>query len=64
MNTLTINTTIRMRGQIKMDAIFYTLQDFMLHSKSITYILIGGILIGLMLFWLFLAGRDEKKRTF
>jgi hypothetical protein len=53
-----------MKGCIEMETIFYTLQDFMLHSKNITYILIGGILIGLMLFWLFLAGRDEKKRTF
>jgi len=56
--------TTRMKGLIDMDRVFYTLQDFMLHSKSITYILIGGILIGLMLFWLFLAGRDEKKRTY
>ncbi len=47
-----------------MDTIFYTLHDFLLHSKSVTYILIGGILIGLMLFWIFLTGRDEKKRTF
>lgn len=47
-----------------MDSVFYTLHDFMLHSKSITYILIGCILIGLMLFWLFLSGRDGKKRTF
>jgi len=53
-----------MKGCIEMETIFYTTQDFLLHSKSITYILIGGILIGLMLFWFFLTGRDEKKRTF
>ncbi|MFH2045307.1 MAG: sulfate respiration complex protein HmcD [Pseudomonadota bacterium] len=47
-----------------MHTIFHTLHDFLLHSKSITYILVGGILIGLMLFWFFLTGRDEKKRTF
>lgn len=64
MSILTISMTTRMKGCIDMDRVFYTLQDFMLHSKSITYILIGGILIGLMLFWIFLAGRDEKKRTF
>jgi hypothetical protein len=44
--------------------VFYTLHDFLLHSKSITYILMGGILVGMLLFWLFLSGRDEKKRTF
>lgn len=47
-----------------MDALFYTLHDFLLHSKSITYILLGGILVAMLLFWLFLSGRDEKKRTF
>jgi hypothetical protein len=40
------------------------LHDFLLHSKNITYILVGGILVGMLLFWLFLSGRDEKKRTF
>jgi len=47
-----------------MEHIFYTLHDFLLHAKSMTYILMGGILVGLLLFWLFLSGRDEKKRTF
>jgi hypothetical protein len=47
-----------------MGALFYTLHDFLLHSKSITYMLMGAILVGLLLFWLFLSGRDEKKRTF
>jgi hypothetical protein len=40
------------------------MHDFLLHSKSITYILVGGILVGMLLFWMFLSGRDEKKRTF
>jgi hypothetical protein len=47
-----------------MDSLFYTMHDFLLHSKSITYILMGVILVGLLLFWLFLSGRDEKKQTF
>jgi plastocyanin domain-containing protein len=47
-----------------MGTVFYTLHDFLLHSKSITYILVGGILVGMLLFWLFLSGREEKKRTF
>jgi hypothetical protein len=47
-----------------MASVFHTLHDFLLHSKSITYILLGGILVGMLLFWMFLSGRDEKKRTF
>ena len=47
-----------------MASTFYTLHDFLLHSKSVTYLLLGAILVGLLLFWLFLSGRDEKKRTF
>ncbi|MBW2593072.1 MAG: hypothetical protein JRE58_08770 [Deltaproteobacteria bacterium] len=47
-----------------MDTIFYTLHDFMLHTKNIVYLLMGGILIALPLFWRFLTGRDEKKRTY
>ncbi|MBW2438345.1 MAG: hypothetical protein JRF29_13760 [Deltaproteobacteria bacterium] len=47
-----------------METVFHTLHDFLLHSKNITYILVGGILVGMLLFWLFLSGRDEKKRTF
>ncbi len=36
-----------------------TLQDFFLHTKSITYILMAVILIGMTGFWLFLTDRDE-----
>ena len=44
-----------------METIFYTLHDYMLHTESITYIILGGILIGFLLFWRFLTGRDTKK---
>jgi len=47
-----------------MEHIFYTLHDFMLHTKSIVYILMGVILVCLPLFWLFLTGRDEKNNTY
>ncbi|MBF0377836.1 MAG: hypothetical protein HQK72_10185 [Desulfamplus sp.] len=47
-----------------MEHIFYTLQDFMVHTKGITYLIMGGLLVGLPLFWLFLTGRDEKNKTF
>jgi len=47
-----------------MEAYFYTLHDFMLHTKSVTYIILGGILIAFPLFWRFVTDRDEKKRTY
>ena len=42
-----------------MDGIFYTLQEFMAHTKGITYLLIVAILVGMLLFWNFLVERDE-----
>jgi hypothetical protein len=47
-----------------MDTVFFTLQDFMLHAKNMTYIVMGIVLIALPMFWRFLTGRDRKKRTF
>jgi nitrogen regulatory protein PII-like uncharacterized protein len=38
----------------------YTLQDFMLHTKNITYVLIVVALLGITGFWLFLTDRDEE----
>ena len=42
-----------MEGQI------LTLQDFMYHTKSITYLVIVAALILFPIFWRFLTGRDE-----
>ncbi|MDZ7580667.1 MAG: hypothetical protein U5R30_08620 [Deltaproteobacteria bacterium] len=42
-----------------MDSTIYTLQDYMLRTESIIYILIVATLIGITGFWLFLSGRDE-----
>ena len=47
-----------------MGNVFYTLLDFIIYSEGITYLLMGVILVFLLLFWLFLTGRDDKKRTF
>ncbi|MCF8035569.1 MAG: hypothetical protein K9K62_01725 [Desulfobacteraceae bacterium] len=47
-----------------MEQAFFTLQEFMTHTKAVVYLLMAAALIGLPLFWLFLTGRDEKKRTF
>jgi hypothetical protein len=38
----------------------YTLQDFLLHTKSITYILMGLILVGMVGVWSFLLSRDDE----
>ena len=42
-----------------METVFYTLQDFMTHTKGVTYILIILILIGMLGFWNFLVERDD-----
>ncbi len=42
-----------------MDQVFYTLQDFLIHTESVTYLLVIATLIGMTLFWLFLTGKDE-----
>lgn len=42
-----------------METIFYTLQDFMISTKNITYLIMGGILIFMPLFWLFLTQREK-----
>lgn len=44
-----------------MDGIFYTLQEFLAHTKGVTYILIVAILVGLFGFWNFLVDRDEDE---
>ena len=42
-----------------MNDTFYTLQEFMTYTESITYILIVAILLGMLGFWIFLVERDE-----
>ncbi len=44
--------------------IFYSLQDFMIYSKSVTYILMALGLLGLLGYWIFLTGRDESIRKY
>ena len=39
---------------------FFTLQDFMTHSKGITYVIMGLILVLLPLFWIFLTNREGE----
>ena len=42
-----------------MDNIFFTLQDYLTHTKGVAYILIVLILLGMLGFWNFLTGRDN-----
>ncbi len=42
-----------------MENIFYTLQDYMVYTKGITYLIMGGILVFMPLFWLFLTQRED-----
>jgi hypothetical protein len=42
-----------------MDGIYYTLQDFMTHTKGVTYIIMVLALIVITAFWRFLTDRDD-----
>lgn len=42
-----------------MEQTFHTLHDFMLHTESITYIIMGLSLIAVLGFWLFLTQHDD-----
>ena len=39
-----------------------TLHEYMLHTESISYILIVGALIGITLFYRFLTDRDDDEK--
>lgn len=47
-----------------MDTVFHTLHDFMIFSKGVTYLLMGGFLVGLLGWWLFLTGRDKPSKKY
>ncbi|MDR0338824.1 MAG: hypothetical protein LBH65_00945 [Desulfovibrio sp.] len=47
-----------------MDNVFYSLHDFMVCTKSLTYILMGLGVLGLLGYWIFLTGRDDNIRKF
>ncbi len=42
-----------------MEGVYYTLQDFLTHTKSVTYILIVAVLLAMAGFVRFLTDRDE-----
>jgi hypothetical protein len=45
-----------------METIFYTYQDFLTHTKGVLYLLMIAALVGYLLFWRFLSGRDDDKK--
>ena len=47
-----------------MHTVFYTLQDFLLHSKGVTYVLMGVALVSMLGYWLFITDRDKKPRLY
>ena len=38
---------------------FYTLQEFLTHTEGNTYTLIVVIIFAMLIFWRFLAGKEE-----
>ena len=42
-----------------MDTIFFTLQDFMVHTKGMTYMLMGLSLLAILAYATFLMERDD-----
>ena len=44
-----------------MEETIHTLQDYMLRTESITYILIAGALVGITFFYRFLTERDDDN---
>jgi len=45
-----------------MQETIHTLQDYMLRTESITYILIVGALVGITFFYRFLTDRDDDEK--
>ena len=45
-----------------MEETIHTLHDYMLHTDSITYILIVGALVGITFFYRFLTDRDDDEK--
>ena len=44
-----------------MESTIHTLQDYMLHTETITYIIIVAALVGFTFFFRFLTERDEDE---
>jgi len=47
-----------------MESIFYSLQDFMVCTKGVTYIMMGLGVLGMLGYFIFVTGRDEKIKKY
>jgi len=45
-----------------MESTIYTLQDYMLHTETVTYIIIVAALVGITFFFRFLTERDDDEQ--
>ena len=45
-----------------MEATIHTLQDYMLHTETVTYIIIVAALVGITFFFRFLTERDDDEQ--
>ena len=45
-----------------MDSTIHTLQEYMFHTESITYIIIVVALVAITLWYLFLTDRDDEEK--
>jgi hypothetical protein len=43
---------------------YNTLQDLMLHNKTVTYVLMAVVLLCFVGFWRFLTDKEERKRRY
>jgi hypothetical protein len=47
-----------------MDPGFINQHEFITFTKTIVYLIMAGLLVGLPLFWKFLTGNDDDRPTF
>jgi len=45
----------------QMEGTIHTLQEYMLHTESVTYVIIVAALIGITFFYRFLTERDDDE---
>ncbi len=40
---------------------FHTLQEYLHHTKGVSYLVAGAVLVAFIGFWLFLVGRERRE---
>jgi hypothetical protein len=44
-----------------MEGVFYTLQDFFVHAKGVTYVMMGLALVCFVAIWKYLVSHEEDE---